>query len=74
MKDYEKVAKEYKIPEEEVANFIWLCRSLDTYREALKIANKYNNKEKIREYKGEIKKLSKEIKKYNVYINKKAMS
>ena len=40
---------------------LWLSKSLDAYEKALKIAIKYDNKEKIKEYKKEIDILKKEI-------------
>lgn len=40
---------------------LWLNKSLDAYEKALKIAIKYDNKEKIKEYKKEIDILKKEI-------------
>ena len=40
---------------------LWLSKSLDAYEKALKIAIKYDNKEKIKEYKKEIDILRKEI-------------
>lgn len=64
MRDYEKIARKYGIPEKDIADFTWLCRSLDIYTKALATAKKHN-KEKTNEYKREINNLKEKLKKYN---------
>lgn len=71
MKDYEKIARRYGVSEENIADFTWLCRSLEVYRKALKTARKYNNAEKIKEYREEINNILEKLKKYNFHVNKK---